>query len=86
MYKTLTDASMMGADISVKDIKCFLKVKPKLTNGQRNVCFSDAVKAAGMDCYKQTHCQIFHQLMHLNNAHNKEKRRVPLKDSGIEDD
>ena len=45
-------SQMVGTGISVEDQRCYLKVKPKFTHGQRRASFSDAVKVEGFEFYK----------------------------------
>jgi hypothetical protein len=46
---------MVDKGLSVEDQKHYLKVKPKFTHGQKKIFFCDAVKAEGIEFYKQTH-------------------------------
>ena len=59
---------MKDMGISVEDGRHYLKVNPKFIHGQKNVSFSDAVKAEGVQFYKQTHDRLMH---FLNKAINK---------------
>jgi hypothetical protein len=54
-YKKSTEAQMVDMGISVEDRRCYLKVTPKFTHGQRKVSFNDAAKVERMKFYKQTH-------------------------------
>ena len=54
-YKKLSLSDMVDKGLSVEDQKHYLKVKPKFTHGQKKIFFCDAVKAEGIEFYKQTH-------------------------------
>ena len=49
---------MLDKGLSAEDRKNYLKVKPKFTHGQKKISFCDAVKAQGIEFYKQTHWRL----------------------------
>jgi hypothetical protein len=65
--KELTEAQMEVMGINVEDSRCYLKVKLKFTHEQKELSISDAVKAEGVEFYKQT----YHQLMNFLNKSSK---------------
>jgi hypothetical protein len=69
-YKRLSLSEMVDKGLNVDDQKHYLKVKPKFTHGQKKISFCDAVKAEGIDFYKQTQRRLTH---FLSKASNREK-------------
>ena len=50
-YEKLTGSQMESPWISQENIRHYLKIKPKLTHGQRKLPFSNAFKTEGVDFY-----------------------------------
>ena len=61
---------MVDKELSIDDQKHYLKVKPKFTHGHKNISFCDAVKAEGINFYKQTHQRL---TRFLSKASDREK-------------
>ncbi len=74
---------MVDKGLSLEDQKHYLKVKPQFTHGQKKISFCDAVKAEGIEFYKQTHRRLTH---FLYNASKREKISVLWKDDEEKDD
>ena len=74
---------MVDKGLSLEDQKHYLKVKPKFTHGQKKISFCDAVKAEGIEFYKQTHRRL---TRFLYNASKREKISVLWKDDEEKDD
>ena len=64
---------MVDKGLSTDDQKCYLKVKPKFTHGQKKISFCDAMKAEGLKFYKQTHSR---SMNFLCKAINREKFQI----------
>ena len=82
-YKKLTLSEMLDKGLSAEDRKHYLKVKPKFTHGQKKISFCDAVKAQGIEFYKQTHRRL---TRFLHNARKREMISVLWKDDEEKDD
>ena len=74
---------MVDKGLNVEDQKHYLKVKPKFTHGQKKISFCDAVKAEGIEFYKQTHRRL---TCFLRNASKRGKISVLWKDDEEKDD
>ena len=82
-YKWLSLSEMVDKGPSIDDQKHYLKAKPKFTHGQKKISFCDAVKAEGVEFYKQPHQRL---TRFFCKASNSEKNSDLQKDDEERDD